>query len=126
VGGETDTGRYLASGAKRALLVTAPDPDLGSIVEQILETHSQAGALIFESNRVLHHLRPNLCLAAATDPHGSHKPSFGFVEERMDALVELAGHDHMIEGKRMCFHLRSLDRISPPMAEWLRERLDVR
>jgi hypothetical protein len=125
-GEETDTGRYLASGAKRALLVFAPDPDLGSIVERILGNHSTTGALIFESNRVLRHLRPDLCLAAATNPHGSHKPSFALLEERMDALVELAGHDHMIEGEKMCFHLRSLDRISPPMAEWLRERLSGR
>jgi hypothetical protein len=122
-GQETDTGRYLAAGARRALLVTAADCDLGSIVQQILLEHSSPTALIFESNRVLSHLRPDLCLAAATNPHGSHKPSFALVEERMDALVELAGHDHMIDGKKMCFHLRSLERISPTMAEWLRERL---
>jgi len=119
----TDTGRYLASGAKRALLVTAADDELGAIVQQILTGHSSAGALIFESNKVLNHLRPDLCLAAATNPHGSHKPSFTLVEQCMDALVELAGHDHMIDGEKMRFHLRSLDRVSPPMCAWLRERL---
>ena len=122
-GEETDTGRYLAAGARRSFLVTASDGELGDVVKQVLNEHSSAPAIIFESNRVLSHVRPDLCLAAATNPHGSRKPSFALVEERMDALVELGGHDHMIEGKRMCFHLRSLDRISPPMAEWLRERL---
>jgi hypothetical protein len=123
-GQETDTGRYLASGAKHALLVTAADNELGAIIEQVLDGHSPAGAVIFESNRVLNHLRPDLCLAAATNPHGSHKASFALVEERMDALVELGGHDHVIEGQRICFRLRSLDRISPTMAEWLRGRLN--
>jgi hypothetical protein len=127
-GEETDTGRYLAAGARRALLVTAADSDpgasnLGSIVQQILAEHSPASSLIFESNRVLSHLRPDLCLAAASNPHGSHKPSFALVEQRMDALVELGGHDHVIEGKTLCFRLRSLDRISPTMHSWLREQL---
>lgn len=122
-GTETDTGRYLSAGAKRALLVTAADPDLGSIVQQILSAHSLAGAMVFESNRVLCHLKPNLCLAAATNPHGSRKPSFALVEQHMDALVEVAGHDHVVPGEKMQFHLRSLERVSPPMCAWLRERL---
>ncbi len=35
-GGGTDTARYLAAGARRALLVTAGEDALGPIVEQIL------------------------------------------------------------------------------------------
>jgi hypothetical protein len=122
-GVETDTGRYLAAGARRSLLVTAGDAELGVAIEQVLKDHSSAPALIFESNRVLCHLRADLCLAAATNPHGSRLPSFALVEEHMDALVEVAGHDHVIEGERMCFHLRSLERVSPTMGAWLRERL---
>jgi hypothetical protein len=124
-GAETDTGRYLAAGARRSLLVTAGDAELGEVVEQVLRDYASVPAMIFESNRVLCHLRPDLCLAAATNPHGSRLPSFALVEEHMDALVEAAGHDHVIEGERMCFHLRSLERISPTMCAWLRERLDA-
>src|ERR1700679_2396814 len=40
-GGGTDTARYLAAGARRALLVTAGEDALGPIVEQILKEHSQ-------------------------------------------------------------------------------------
>ena len=81
-GTETDTARYLAEGASGVrCLVTAADPDLGAIVKQILSEHKSAGALIFESNRVLSYLQPDLCLAAATNPHGSLKPSFALVEE---------------------------------------------
>jgi hypothetical protein len=123
-GQESDTACYLAAGAKRALLATADDDALEPIVRQILvETQPTAG-LIFESNRVLSCLRPDLCLAAALSPRGERKHSFDLVEQRMDAMVELAGHDHAIGGERLCFHLRSLERISAPMIAWLRERLE--
>jgi hypothetical protein len=122
-GQESDTARYLAAGARRALLVSAPDETLGSIVQQILEGHGSQDAVIFESNRVLRYLRPDLCLAAASTLHGSHKPTFQLVEECMDATVTLGGHDHVIPGDKIHFHLASLERISAPMQEWLREQL---
>ena len=122
-GQESDTERYLAAGARRSLMVTADDAALGAIVEQILRECPPAGGIIFESNRILQHLRPDLCLAAASSLKGERKPSFDLVEERMDAMVELAGHDHVIAGKRLAFHLASFERISPPMLAWLRERL---
>lgn len=122
-GQQTDTARYLAAGARRALLVTASDSELGPIIQQILEPHSSHGAVIFESNRVLRHLRPDLCLAAASNLHGSHKPSFALVEQCMNATVTLGGHDHVIQGDRLHFHLASFERLSAPMQEWLREQL---
>jgi hypothetical protein len=119
----TDTARYLAAGARRALMVTAGDDALGPFVEQILGECPPPGCVIFESNRVLRYLRPDLCLAAASSLKGERKPSFVLVEERMDALVELAGHDHVIASEKLAFHLASLERISPPMTAWVRERL---
>jgi hypothetical protein len=125
-GDESDTARYLAAGARRALLVTASEDALGPIVQQVLrECLPPAGAII-ESNSVLRCLRPDLCLAAASSLKGEHKPSYELVQQRMDAVVELAGHDHVISGKKLAFHLASLERISPTMLEWLRERLGER
>jgi hypothetical protein len=125
-GQETDTGRYLDAGACRALLVTAHEDALGNVVQRIVSQHSAGGNVIFESNTVLHYLRPDLCLAVATDLRGGHKPSFEIVERCMDATVTLAGHDHVIQGARIHFHLKSLERISAPMREWVRERLASR
>jgi hypothetical protein len=122
-GQQTDTARYLAAGARRALLVTASDSELGPIIQQILERHSSQDTVIFESNRVLRYLRPDVCLAAASKLHGSHKPTFQLVEECMDATVTLGGHDHVIPGDKIHFHLASLERISAPMQEWLWEQL---
>ena len=124
-GQESDTGRYLTAGARRALQVTtSTDAGLDAIVEQILKECSPAGGAIFESNCVLDCMRADLCLAALSSPWSGHKPWFDLVEQRMDAMVELAGHDHVIPGDRMHFHLTSLERISEPMLAWLRERLE--
>lgn len=122
-GQETDTARYLAAGARRALLVTTDDTAIGSLVQRILEDQAQPAHVIFESNSVLRHLRPDLCFAVVASPTAESKPSFSLVEQCMDASVEPAGHDHVIPGERIHFHLASLERISPQMTAWLRERL---
>jgi hypothetical protein len=139
----TDTARYLAAGARRALLVTAGEDALGPIVEQILEEQSRtsgainvgankvgtkkAGAIgsgiIIESNSVLRHLRPDICLCAAISPWAEQKASFDLLMEHVDATVELAAHDHIIEAEKITFRLASLERVSPTMLDWLRERL---
>jgi hypothetical protein len=122
-GQETDTARYLAAGARRALLVTAEDDALDPIVQQILRECPPSAGVIFESNSVLRCLSPDLCLAAASSPWTGQKPSHDLLEQRMDAMVELAGHDHVITARKLSFRLASLERISPTMLEWLRERL---
>ncbi len=139
----TDTARYLAAGARRALLVTADEDALGPIVEQILEEHSRVpgvinvdakkvgtekagvirAGIIIESNSVLRHLRPDVCLCAATSPWAEQKASFDLLMEHVDATVELAAHDHIIEAEKITFRLASLERVSPTMLDWLRERL---
>jgi hypothetical protein len=124
----TDTARYLAAGARRALLVTASEDGLGPIVEQILKEQSRASGvtpsgIIIESNSVLRHLRPDVCLCAATSPWAEQKASFDLLMEHLDATVELAAHDHIIEAEKITFRLASLERVSPTMLDWLRERL---
>jgi hypothetical protein len=123
VAGEgTDTSRYLAAGARRALLVAADENGLGALVPKILDEHAGAH-LIFESNAVLNHLKPDLCFAVSTSLKGGDKPSFEIVERCADATVALGGHDHVIPGGRIHFHLKSLERISPQMLEWVHEHL---
>ncbi|MGB8030963.1 MAG: hypothetical protein WCF30_15025 [Terracidiphilus sp.] len=129
-GQETDTARYLAAGARRALLVTAGEGELGQgeialgqIVERILRECPSPGGVIFESDRVLGHVRPDVCLCAATSRWTGLKASHDLVLEHADAMVELAGHDHIIEAEKITFRLASLERVSPVMVEWVRERL---
>jgi len=119
----TDTARYLAAGARRALLVTSDEGELGNVLRPILDEHARNGRLILESNSVLRYVQPELCLAVSTSLAGGDKPSFELVERCADATVGLGGHDHAIEGARIHFHLKSLERISPTMLAWVREKL---
>ncbi|HEY1805245.1 MAG TPA: hypothetical protein VGG45_12295 [Terracidiphilus sp.] len=129
-GQETDTARYLAAGARRALLVTAgvgtagtSGAELGPIVEKILRELPPGSGVIFESNSVLRHVRPDVCLCAAMSPWAELKPSHELLLANADAMVELAGHDHIIEAEKITFRLASLERVSPVMLDWVRERL---
>jgi hypothetical protein len=144
VAGEgTDTGRYLAAGAARALLATAVDGDLGGALNQLWPRFGRGSNLIFESNSVAHHLSADACLlihavAERALPLPERKPSFLAALRHADALVAHAGADKVIPdglclagsdlgpGKRSprpIFHLRALELISPEMLAWLRLRL---
>jgi hypothetical protein len=125
-GDTTDTARYLAAGARRALLVTAGDAGLGPIVEKILRECPAPGGVIFESNSVLSHMRPHVCLCASSSPWTEVKASYDLLLAHADAMVELAGHDHIIEAEKITFRLAAMERVSPVMLEWVREKLGPR
>jgi hypothetical protein len=142
-GGETDTARYLAAGAARAFLVTAPcrdetgEPDLTLVLDGLWPHFGRGANLIFESNSVVHHVRPNVCLMIHAVAHRQlplpeRKPSFIAAVGQADAMVALAAVDSVnpdrlrLPGQeaKPVFQLADLGRISPHMLAWLRERLD--
>jgi hypothetical protein len=141
-GQQTDTGRYLAAGAARAFLATPPivprsaEPDLPPMLDELWPHFGRGTNLIFESNSVVHHVRPNACLMIqAVDQRRlvlpERKPSFIAAIGHADAVVVLSNADAITpEGLRLpdqepkpIFHLASLDRISPLMLAWLRPLL---
>jgi hypothetical protein len=121
-----DTARYLAAGARRALLLTSAPEELaqsvGRFLQPLLEQQPQPN-LIIESNRILRLLRPDLCLGVDAALETEHKPSFGLVMERADALVTRADRDGMEDGARPLFRLAAMERVSPEMLSWLRLKL---
>jgi hypothetical protein len=143
-GEETDTARYLASGAARALLVSAPDGDLSDPLNQLWPRFGRGTNLIFESNSVIHHVRADACLlihdvAERALPLPERKQSFLSAVRYADAMVArakadkvipdglcLAGPDHTPEptSTRPIFHLASLERLSPELRFWLSLRLE--
>ena len=130
-GQESDTARYLAAGAQRAFLATpslrnpSPVPDYPSLLAELRSNLGPGANLLFESNRILRHLKPDLCLLV----HGGatwRKASFDFALQHGDAIVAPSAQDRMIGGEgqsKPIFHLASLERISPEMLAWLRNRL---
>ena len=137
----TDTGRYLAAGALRAFLTTPAmhnnpsTPDLAPVLDELWPNFGPGTNLIFESNSILDHLQPNLCLLVqgAAD-HAARKPSFAAALERADALVTRAPLNRLIpngfsvaeQRPKPVFNLAALEQISPEMLFWLRDRLHGR
>lgn len=83
----TQTGRYLAAGASRALLCRTPDARLAE-TEQLLQGLLAEGArVIVESNRIARLVRPDVLLFLLSPAIDDWKPSSGPCLERADAVV---------------------------------------
>jgi hypothetical protein len=137
-GQNTDTARYLAAGARRAFLLTAPEiftlgkPELAEVLDRFWPNLGRGTNLIFESNRILNHMRPDVCLLVLGGlDRASRKPSFFARIGSGDAMVVRANADAIVgdasgrdEHIKPIFHLVDLERISPEMLDWLRLRLN--
>jgi hypothetical protein len=122
-GEETDTGRYLAAGARRALLVTRMGQDVP--LDAIGSALKMDRNIIFESNRIVDVMEPDVCIALLGGG-GEMKPSFARLLGRADALVTAGtrevGITEMVADLPR-FHLQSVDRLTPEMVRWLRSRV---
>src|SRR5579859_8079617 len=87
-GEETDTGRYLAAGARRALLVTRRGRDVP--IKDIQKAVGGDRNVIFESNRIVDVAQPDVCLALM-DAATEMKPSFERLLTVADAVVSVGG-----------------------------------
>jgi hypothetical protein len=123
-GQATDTARYLASGAHRALLVASED---GSFPLDELSAAVGPGAnLIFESNTVAARLQPDLCLGVL-GPEAEVKPSFQPFMRRMDAaVIHYAGNSLFRQTNPAIplFQLENLKQLSSEMLTWVRGKLN--
>jgi hypothetical protein len=81
--------------------------------------------LIFESNTIGGLLEADICLGVV-GAEAEVKPSFEPFMRRMDAAVVLAGARTAIGAGELTvpvFRLEHMERISPEMVRWVRERL---
>lgn len=117
----TDTARYLAAGAQHAFLLTAGDAELPGRTRELQTKAGPGPNLIFESNRILDCVQPDLCLAV--EGSGEQKPSFLRIAHRIDARVMRADRDQMAGETEPRFELADLGEISAAMQQWLRARL---
>ena len=123
----SDTSRYLAAGAGRALLASAPESDLSALLDALWARLEPGAHVIFESNRIVEYLEPDLCLMVQGGAEqgfdlAPHKPSFSLAARSADAMVARAEADGMALESRPVFHLANLERVSPEMLGWLRSR----
>ena len=127
-GPDSDTSRYLAAGARRAFLMAAGELDLAAGLDDLWALLGAESDVIFESNRVLSFVQPDLCLAIEPESASQPKPSFRLVEQQKHGTVRRAGPigGQALSGRgemHPVFSLANFSRIPPPMREWLRARL---
>ncbi len=121
----TDTSRYLAAGARRALLVTAPDGNI-----PIADLRAAVGDdrwLIFETNQIQSLHRRDVVLALIGPEETEAKPSFAAVVRRADALVYtgFGPGPTLQDDTRPVFVLPEPHHISPELIQWMRARLGL-
>lgn len=116
----TDTARYLAAGAKRALLVTRSADEVP--IQEIRAALGDDRNVIFESNRIVEYIKPDLCLAVAGGD--ANKPSFKRLLDNAHGVVRTGEHDgHRLAEGIPLFQLASLDRLTDEMIRWMRQHL---
>lgn len=121
----TDTARYLAAGARRALLVTArdgkvPTAELGAVT-------ADDRWLIFETNQVQSLQKPDVVLALVGSEETESKPSFAVVVQRADAILYTSSVRGPIrhDDARPAFILPDLQHVPSELIRWMRARLGL-
>ena len=125
-GEQTDTSRYLAAGARRALLVTRQDD--GIPIDEMRRALGSDRNILFESNRIVDVIEPDVCLAIVVGPPANWKPSFVRLLQKADAVVSFEPVEikaSMLLPEIPRFELQSPDLPSPEMIDWLRSRLSL-
>ena len=83
----TDSGRFLAAGARRAFWLRTPAGKLGDAMPRIRRMLADAENLIVESNSLLGFLKPDVCLMVLNGAVKDFKLSSRRFLDRADALV---------------------------------------
>ena len=123
---KTDTARYLAAGARRALLVSAPGDMLPwPAIEATLAGNRN---VIYESNRVAEELRADIRLAVMTGSETGFKLSFVPFLEVADAVIALPSAEILLPeaaAEIPVFRLPSGGELSSEVITWLERRLGI-
>jgi hypothetical protein len=85
--GRSDTSRFLAAGAARALWVHADEEGLGPAVHQLLLSIQSDPFIIIESNRILQFIRPDVHLLVLRYDVEEFKDSARKMLRQADAIV---------------------------------------
>jgi hypothetical protein len=87
----TDSGRFLAAGAKRALWVRTPVGKLHEAMPRVRRILNEAENTVVESNSILRFLKPDLCAMVVDGSVADFKASTQRFLDRADVLVVTSG-----------------------------------
>jgi len=120
-GGETDTARFLAAGAKRALWVQTKRGRLSDALAQLEKGLGGGGDVIFESDALVKFWRPELFLMVLDPRKADFKASARAAERFADAFVLRSPDFRVGKGRRAPWDTRP--RFLHPMGYSLPARM---
>jgi hypothetical protein len=87
----TDSGRYLASGARRAFWLRTAAGDLAEAMPRLRALLSEGGNFIIESNSLTQVLRPDFYVLVVNGANPDFKASCRRVIDRVDMVADTSG-----------------------------------
>ena len=118
-GQATDTARYLAAGARRALLVTRCGPEIP--IDEIRAALKADRNILFESNRIIDVVKPDVCLALVGGSQTESKPSFVKLLHNADAVLSVGMLEMEIRRDWLRgFHVLNCNRSIASLRSWRR------
>ncbi|MGC2111549.1 MAG: hypothetical protein WA655_18680, partial [Candidatus Korobacteraceae bacterium] len=129
--GESDSSRFLVSGAVRSLWVRTRQGMLAEAMPRVRQELSGAENAILESNSVMRFLRPDLYLTVLDTATADFKLSAQQFLDRADAVIlheesgSIAWSNVSLKpvANRPMFHIRPPKYVTPDLLEFVRGRL---
>ncbi len=130
-GGESDTSRFLVSGAARSLWVRTRQGMLAEAMPRVRKELASAENTIIESNSVMRFLRPDLYLTILDTATADFKTSAQEFLDRADAVILHNGSDDVSwanvslkpVASKPIFHIRPPLYVTSELIEFVRDRL---
>ncbi|MGB8772349.1 MAG: hypothetical protein WCC92_22255 [Candidatus Korobacteraceae bacterium] len=130
--GESDTSRFLVSGAARSLWVRTRQGMLAEAMPHVRKELAAAENAILESNSVMRFLRPDLYLTVLDPTTADFKTSAQEFLDRADAVIlhdnggDLAWTNVSLKpvAAKPTFHIRPPQYVTPELVEFVRECLE--
>ena len=131
--GKTDTSRFLAAGAQRALWVRTKQGHLAEAMPALRQRLAEAVNVIMESNSVMQFLRPDIYLSVLDHATADFKPSAREFLEFADALLVHESEsgplwsDLSLEPiqNKLQFTISPPQYVTPELIAWLKHKLNL-
>jgi hypothetical protein len=129
--GESDSSRFLVSGAARSLWVRTRQGMLAEAMPRLRQELARAENAILESNSVMRFLRPDLYITVLDAGTADFKTSAQEFLDRADAVVlhetpgEVAWTNVSLKpvADKPIFHIRPPQYVTPELVEFVRQKM---
>jgi hypothetical protein len=121
--GDTDTGRFLAAGARRAFYISGPESEFEQVAGEVRRIAEASRHVIIESNSIGRYLRPDLELLVLDAQRSDAKCSAAEVLARAAAVIVRGPAPSEIPAGVKCFVVDPPQYVTAAVADFVRARL---